>query len=156
MHKSRGFTLIELMVTIAVMAIIAMMAAPSFGNLLQKQNLNRSAQDLLGMLQQARAKAALERREVTVDLITQKDRLDKNQSLLANDEKTIYWLPQGKAILKSDSPAVITFQLNGGVKDYDADIKDKPFKICDKAGGSKSKNISLSLMGTIHVTEGTC
>ncbi|WP_374571268.1 Tfp pilus assembly protein FimT/FimU [Acinetobacter sp.] len=156
MHKSRGFTLIELMVTIAVMAIVTMIAAPSFRDMQQKQNLNRSAQDLLGMLQQARAKAALERREVTVDLITQKDRLDKNQSLLANDEKTIYWLPEGKVILKSGSPEKIIFQLNGGIKNYDANIKDKPFKICDKAGGNKSKNISLSLMGTIHVTEGTC
>ena len=157
MHKSRGFTLIELMVTIAVMAIIAMMAAPSFGSMRQKQNLNRSAQDLLGMLQQARAKAVLERREeVTVDLTTQTELRDNDKELLANDEKTIYWLPEGKAILKSGSPGKITFQLNGGVKNYDADIKDKPFKICDKAGGSKSKNISLSLMGTIHVTEGTC
>ena len=30
--KNHGFTLIELMVTIAVMAIIATMAAPSFNN----------------------------------------------------------------------------------------------------------------------------
>lgn len=30
MKKNKGFTLIELMVTIAVLAIVAMMAAPSF------------------------------------------------------------------------------------------------------------------------------
>lgn len=34
MRKIQGFTLIELMVTIAVVAIIATMAAPSFSNLL--------------------------------------------------------------------------------------------------------------------------
>jgi prepilin-type N-terminal cleavage/methylation domain-containing protein len=33
MGKNRGFTLIELMVTIAVLAIIAMMAAPAFSNM---------------------------------------------------------------------------------------------------------------------------
>ena len=41
MKKIQGFTLIELMVTIAVLAIIAMMAAPTFGDMLDKQNLNR-------------------------------------------------------------------------------------------------------------------
>jgi len=35
MQKNRGFTLIELMVTIAVLAIVASIAAPTFGDLLQ-------------------------------------------------------------------------------------------------------------------------
>ncbi len=34
--RGNGFTLIELMVTIAVLAIIAMMAAPSFGAMMNK------------------------------------------------------------------------------------------------------------------------
>ncbi|EOZ4902993.1 type IV pilin protein, partial [Acinetobacter baumannii] len=34
-----GFTLIELMVTVAVMAIIAMMAAPSFTQTIRKNEL---------------------------------------------------------------------------------------------------------------------
>ena len=57
-NKHKGFTLIELMVTIAVMAIIAMMAAPSFGDMLQRQNLNKSTKELVATLNQARAKAA--------------------------------------------------------------------------------------------------
>jgi len=139
------------MVTIAVMAIIAMMAAPSFGDMQQKQNLNRSAQDLVGMLQQARAKAVLERREVTVNLSS-----SMQNTPTANTATQLYWMPQGKAILKSGSPQSLTFQLNGGIKNYDANIKDKPFKICDKAGGAKSKNISVALMGAVQLTEGTC
>ncbi|MCW1259719.1 prepilin-type N-terminal cleavage/methylation domain-containing protein, partial [Acinetobacter baumannii] len=35
-----GFTLVELMVTIAVMAIIALMAAPSMSNLLESKRLD--------------------------------------------------------------------------------------------------------------------
>ena len=52
-EKENGFTLIELMVTIAVMAIIAMMAVPSFSNMLLKQNLKKSTQELANVLVQA-------------------------------------------------------------------------------------------------------
>ena len=146
MKKNKGFTLIELMVTIAVLAIVASIAAPSFGNLLQKQNLNRSAQELIGQLNSARSKAVLERREVTVML----------NSLDADTPTRLNWSPRGRASLKTGSPTTITFQLNGGVRDFATSISGRPFIICNESGGNKSKNISLSLMGTIQVTEGTC
>jgi prepilin-type N-terminal cleavage/methylation domain len=63
MQKNNGFTLIELMVTIAVMAIIAMLAAPSFGDMIVRQNLKKSTNELIGVLNQTRAKAVLERRK---------------------------------------------------------------------------------------------
>jgi prepilin-type N-terminal cleavage/methylation domain-containing protein len=145
-RKEQGFTLIELMITIAILAIIATMAAPSFGNLIQKQNLNRSTQELIGQLNNARSKAVLERRDVTVQL----------NSLAADTPTQLNWASQDKTILKSGSPTKITFLLSGGVKNFAADINGKPFIICNESGGNKSKNISISLMGTIHVTEGTC
>ena len=40
MNKNKGFTLIELMVTLAIFAIIAAMAAPSFGKMVTRQKLN--------------------------------------------------------------------------------------------------------------------
>lgn len=40
MRIKKGFTLIELMVTVSILVIIVMLAAPSFTNLLVKQNLN--------------------------------------------------------------------------------------------------------------------
>ncbi len=153
MHKSRGFTLIELMVTIAVMAIIAMMAAPSFGNLLQKQNLNRSTQELVSQLNNARSKAVLERREVRVALKRDSDPQDPKP---ADTPGQLNWKPVGSEVLTANSPVEITFLLSGGVKNFAADINGKPFIICNKSGDNKSKNISISLMGTIHVTEGTC
>ncbi|WP_299154121.1 Tfp pilus assembly protein FimT/FimU [uncultured Acinetobacter sp.] len=146
MQKNKGFTLIELMVTIAVLAIVTMMAAPSFGNLLLKQNLNRSTQNLIGQLNNARSKAVLERRDVTVVL----------NSLIEDTPTQLNWSPQGKSILKAGSPTSITFLVNGGVKDYDAQIKNKSFKICDQPSGRKSKDIVISLMGTVTLSEGTC
>lgn len=148
MQKNKGFTLIELMVTVAVMAIIAMMAAPSFGNLLLKQNLNRSTQDLISTLNTARSTAVLERREMTVDL--------SKTVQTADTAATLYWLPKGEAVLKSGSPTGITFQLSGAVKDHTANIDGKPFVVCNKTGGDQAKSISISMMGTIQIEEGTC
>lgn len=145
MGKSRGFTLVELMVTIAIFAVIAMMAMPTFNNIELAQNFNKSTQDLVSQLNQARSKAVLERRSIEVKL----------NSSNADTVSTLNWSPTGLAILKSDSPMTITFLLNGGVQNFDANIKNKPFIICNKSGGDKSKSIHISLMGTIQIAEGT-
>ena len=66
MRNSRGFTLVELMVTIAIVAIIAMMAAPSFGQMLLRQKLNNNARNFITALNQAKSQAALLRTTVAV------------------------------------------------------------------------------------------
>ena len=68
MGKSRGFTLIELMVTITVMAIIAMMAAPSFGNLVSKKQLDKAARDLALIFGEARGQAISLGKNITIKL----------------------------------------------------------------------------------------
>ena len=52
-----GFTLIELMVTLAIAAILATMAAPMLGGFLARSQMNAVANDLTGALQMARMEA---------------------------------------------------------------------------------------------------
>ena len=144
-NKQKGFTLIELMVTIAVMAIIAVIAVPSFGTLLLRQNLKKSTQELANGLVQARAKAALERREVTVQL---------NTTAIADSISQLNWMPEGKAVLKAGSPTSITFLSSGLIKNVTTDTS---FTICEQSSGELSKTVSISKMGTIQqIAEGTC
>ncbi|MCU4483015.1 pilus assembly FimT family protein [Acinetobacter ursingii] len=156
MRRSLGFTLIELMVTIAVLAIIATMAAPSFGDMLATQNLNKSTQDLIFTFNEARSKAVSERRTIIVSL---------NASQINNSISQLNWTPSGKALLKGGSSTSICFNLLGGVGDLNGATlpqcipatADKTFEICNKSTGSKSKKVTISKMGTIQqVIEGSC
>ena len=56
-NKHKGFTLIELMVTIAIMAIIAMMAAPSFMQQIRRMQLNNDAQEVVQLAIETRSEA---------------------------------------------------------------------------------------------------
>lgn len=148
-RKEQGFTLIELMITIAIFTIISMMAAPSFGDMMLSQNLNKSTQNLILTLNEARSKAALERRSIRVDLLP-----NESIPMPTNTPVLVNWRPTGKAILKSGSPVSITFDITGAVSGANTDTT---FQICNKSGGVKSKIISISKMGTIQqTTEGTC
>lgn len=140
-----GFTLIELIVTIVVMAIIAVMAEPMFGDMLNNQNLNRSSEDLVSSINQARMKAIVERRQVKVQL---------NSTYVADSDNQINWVPSGKAQLKTGSNTSIVFLMSGLVKDATVDTT---FEICNTASGNKSKIINVSRMGSIQsITMGTC
>ena len=68
MKKNKGFTLIELMVTIAVLAVIAMMAAPSFGNLVSRKQLDTLTQDFVLVFGDARGQAISLRKNITIKL----------------------------------------------------------------------------------------
>jgi type IV fimbrial biogenesis protein FimT len=58
MIKRGGFTLVELMVVVAVVAVVLMMAAPSFRDLIFKQRLMGTADQFMTDVQFARTEAA--------------------------------------------------------------------------------------------------
>ncbi|WP_373350684.1 Tfp pilus assembly protein FimT/FimU [Acinetobacter bereziniae] len=160
MRNNRGFTLVELMVTIAVLAIIASFAIPAFGDMLEKQNLKKSTEELIVVMNKARSKAVLERRpQVKVNLAPSADAVDT--------EEELNWRPSGKSVLKIGSPTTIQFGITGGVFIPDSDhpssvspaTADTIFTICSTNIGTnkKSKTITVSRMGTIQIiTEGAC
>lgn len=66
MHSHNGFSLIELMVVIAIIAIIAGIGVPSFRTLTLDSRLNSTANQLLGALRLARSEAITLRSNITV------------------------------------------------------------------------------------------
>lgn len=65
-RASRGFTLLELMVTLAIAVILASIAAPSFQNMLASQRVQAATFDLLANLTLARSEAIKRNRSVTL------------------------------------------------------------------------------------------
>ena len=88
MHIQKGFTLIELMVSIAIFVVIAMIAAPQFGDLIEQRKLDHSARELSYVLTDARAKATTTRKKVTIKFASG-----------VNSATTLYWVPKHPTIV---------------------------------------------------------
>lgn len=67
-HRSYGFTLIELMVTIAVAAILLAIATPSFTSIINSNRLTSASNEMVATLQAARMEAV--RRNTAVNVCT--------------------------------------------------------------------------------------
>jgi type IV fimbrial biogenesis protein FimT len=68
-RASHGFTLLELMVTLAIAVILASIAAPSFQNMLASQRVQAATFDLLANLTLARSEAIKQNRSVTLSSV---------------------------------------------------------------------------------------
>jgi len=64
--KVLGFTLVELMITIAVVGVLASMAVPSYSKMIERNKLKEVAQGLKSDLMFARAEAIKRSQDVTV------------------------------------------------------------------------------------------
>lgn len=156
--QSRGFTLVELMVTIAVIAILAMVAAPSMSNLIVKQQLNKNTRNLVSTLMQARAQASVLRSNVSVYIAP--------STTITEDVKNIIWQPKNSITVKRASgdtttPDRVIFLSSGGVNikvgtSSPVVIADtNTIKLCDSKN-IKAMIIKITLLGSVQQTEGTC
>lgn len=142
--KEQGFTLIELMVTIAVLAIIAMMAAPSMKSVIESQKLKKSTDSLVQEIKVARSKAILDKREITLKLV----------STSSNTDYVLNWSPDGEVRLKNASNDQLKFNSNGILTTFGT---FSVIELCKTSGIASSKKITLTALGQIEkIEEGSC
>lgn len=139
-RKEQGFTLIELMMTIAVLAIIATMAAPSFTQMMAKQKLNSNSRELMATLSQARSQAVLLRSNATVNI---------NPSTCTPSPTVYCWSAAvGNRVTAPTAITQIVFGRDGGISS--GLTADTDFVICNSKA-EMTRAFALTKMGTIYV-----
>lgn len=69
----KGFTLVELMVVVAIVAIIAAIAVPSFNDFVAKNRVKGAAEEIYGLILQAKSEAPIRDTNISVNTNTGAD-----------------------------------------------------------------------------------
>ncbi|RPE29896.1 prepilin-type N-terminal cleavage/methylation domain-containing protein [Acinetobacter sp. BIGb0102] len=155
MGKTRGFTLIELMVTIAVLAVIAMMAAPSFGNLIARKQLDTTAKDFALVFGETRGQAISLGKDITLKLTCPIETNTANGQTEVicpvNNSTTLYWVsPKDEIVLTSDAVDVVFSGLGIAQSRTNGEMINNPNydpdKVSTKQDGTTIVGDTLSLL----------
>ncbi len=124
--ETRGFTLVELMVTIAVIAIVLAVGVPSISQLRANSELTTATNELVAALNLARSEAV--RRGETVSFgpwgtwadgwvvgVNQSDPLDPAQANWTTEYRRFDSPPGGIGIVTKTGDAVVQFEALGNV-----------------------------------------
>ncbi len=148
--KQSGFTLIEMMIVIAILAIFAGIAVPNFLSYLPKHRLNGAARQVMGDLMAARMKAVKENTTVTV--AWDSDHAYKIST--ASENKTMNIWPNYRDVkigsvsggsFSSNSFSSINFLSRGTIQPGGGSI--------GLTNSTDSKKVTVSIAGRVKITD---
>ncbi|WP_227526376.1 Tfp pilus assembly protein FimT/FimU [Psychrobacter sp. Marseille-P5312] len=148
--RNSGFTLIELMVTIAVLAIIVGIAAPSISTQLANQRVKSTTATLANALKEAKAESIIRRQNVTLSY--NNTSTPKMITVTTPDSKTIanYSYNVKSTITDSESKNPITFEPSKRVE-------STVYTICDENAAATPRQVSISKLANISIiNSGSC
>lgn len=154
-NNAAGFTLIEAMVVVALLAILSAIAAPSFRSFIGTMNSKAAAFDLVGDLAIARSEAVKGNQTATV------------VPLVGGDWASGWRVTAGGAMVR-EKPALssslgvsgapgagVTFQPNGRLAADTADANLK-WSISSTIGGVTARCVVISPTGSARSKPGSC
>ena len=169
--RYQGFTLIELVITIAIIAIIAAMAAPSMQKQIQQAKTNDAANIIEAALKDAKSQALITQKNIKVVLTDTSTNKNLKLFYVGDDTtKTVplatYTLDKNISII-TDASNLTAVSFTPYKNAYPGDTGTRPdntdtdsstnFSVCYGAGSDKytimvdaSSNIVTSKMGRVH------
>ena len=151
---SSGFTLIELMVTIAILAIIVSIAAPNISTQLADQRVESTASVIESVLKEAKAESIIRRQNIQVVYnafsIPRNITLQTNNATISSynisDQSTINVTPA--------SVTTVVFQPNKLISGNDEIL----YTICDSSSSNETpRQVRVNKIANIStITAGSC
>lgn len=158
--QNSGFTLVELMITVALVGVIAALAVPSFATMIANNRLATASNDVVGVLNYARSEAVKRGRSVIVDPTDGSDWangmsvwIDRNANGSMQDSEELRRTSgaPGDVTITSSSNFAFT---GGGLLPNGASAVT--IQVCDNRSGESGSSITVTLGGRIRSEDLTC
>lgn len=143
-----GFTLLELMITLAVLSVVVGIAVPSFRDMVAQQNVRAAASALHSSIVQARAEAVKRNANVTLRPATGETWSDGWLMVTAAapaDSAAVHRERlAGGVTISAGSTASLVFRPSGRLTPSTSEVN---FKLTSVADSSKTRCVEVSLSG---------
>lgn len=159
--RSKGFTLIELMITVALVAIVAAIAVPSFSTMIANSRIATTSNDLVGLINHARAEAVKRGRVVTVSPLDGSDWangvvawIDQNSNGSFDSSEAIRVMAAAPGSVTIS--ATQTFGFSGGGSRVPTGASEVEITVCDDRVGATGREIKVQLGGRVRAGDEVC
>lgn len=158
--KSFGFTLVELMITLALVGVIAAFAVPSFGTMIANSRLATASNDVVGVLNYARSEAVKTGRSVIVNPTDGANWangvsvwIDRNANGSMQDSEELRRTSGAPGAVTVTSSSNFLFTGGGLLPNGSAAVT---IQVCDDRSGESGSSITVTLGGRIRSEDLTC
>ncbi|MBW0149430.1 GspH/FimT family pseudopilin [Marinobacter arenosus] len=169
MRSNKGFTLLELLITLALIGIIAGLAVPSFAQVLANNRITSVTNNLIGVLNYARAESVKRGRAVDVTALASAGNGDEwgggwrvwvdsgAADYQPGEEIRIFnQVPDSVTINGTDGVTNFRFRANGFVDPSPAAGAEYSFQVCDDRTGETGRIIRIHTSGRVRHETVTC
>ncbi|MBI4983929.1 MAG: GspH/FimT family pseudopilin [Rhodocyclales bacterium] len=146
----RGFTLVELLVALAVLAILLMVAMPAFNNLIVSQRVKTASFDLVAGLSYARSEAV--KQNGTVTLTPSGGNWANGWTVTGPDGSTLKTAAALQSVTVS-GPTSLVYGRSGRITGGSGDIEIASSVTTD---GVAARCISVDVTGLPRAKQGAC
>lgn len=141
---NRGFTLVELLIVLALIAVIASFAVPQFGRMIDNNRVVSTTNSIVGLLSFSRSEAIRRGASVTATALN-----DSMEATLAADNSLIREIEPASGSIDVTAGAV-TFRANG-LTTAGANVT---FSICTESPSGRM--VTVTPGGRVETSEITC